>query len=85
MGDSMTKTKESVGATMSIYVTDVGLYNQLQDELKALWFSKYGESLTKSEILVKSMLHLKSFLVGNIPIEKSSFKKDVSNYCRFNR
>jgi len=45
-----------------VYIADFDTYSKLQNEIHELYYKKYGQSLSKSEVLVKSMLCLKENL-----------------------
>lgn len=54
------------GRAVSIYTSDMEVYDKLQESIKNKWYAKYGECLNKSEIIMKSMLLLDSSLESNV-------------------
>lgn len=60
-----------------IYIADYVTYRSLQEEIKTLYYKIYGQSLSKGEVLVKSMLVLKDSLV-----ETAASQKEIPKVSR---
>jgi len=69
--------------SISIYVANMPKYSELQENIRILWYQKYAQSLTKSEILLKSMSYLRDTLAETNILSESSPKKSLNEYCRF--
>ena len=69
--------------SISIYVANMPRYSELQENIRILWYQKYAQSLTKSEVLLKSMHFLRDTLAEVNPISENSPKKSINEYCRF--
>ena len=44
-----------MGKRVNIYLKDQELFKTLQAKIKFLWYVRYGESLSKADILTKAM------------------------------
>ena len=51
------------GTRVNIYLKDLEVFRDLQATIKFLWFKKYGESLSRADMLIKSMELLKDELL----------------------
>jgi len=66
-----------------IYVKDETEFDELQTEIKILWYQKYGESLSNSAILVKAYENLRDSLSGRGDRTAYDIKRqNIYKYCR---
>jgi hypothetical protein len=77
-------SKEYASASISIYVPNPAVYSDLQDTIKKKWFDQYGQTLTKSEIIIKSMIFLNDYLAGSntLPDKKLGKPLRISRILR---
>ena len=52
-----------MGERINIYLKNKEVFRKLQATIKLLWFERYGESLSKADILIKAMEVLKDELL----------------------
>jgi hypothetical protein len=55
---------------VSIYIPDHLLYSNLYDEIRDLYYKKYGQTLSRGEVIIKSMLMLKDSLTAETKQEQ---------------
>jgi hypothetical protein len=81
-------SKEQSGNSVSIYISDLKSYSEVQDEIKEEWFKQYGRTLSKSEIVMKSLIYLRDALKGKSPFEEESKRTITStrqSFCRLHK
>jgi len=39
----------------TVYITDIPRFKDLRDRIQAVWYEKYGDTVAKGEILLKSL------------------------------
>ncbi len=74
--------RKAAYTTVSIYMPNKDLYNELQHDLKNLYYQKYGQSLSKSEVIIKSMLVLKDSLSEGNSNYKEKFSIKINRLSR---
>lgn len=79
------RRKKENSSVLSVYVTDYKKYKELQEAIRLLWYHKYGESLTKGDCLIKSMLFLEDYLKKSDTVATSPTKSSNSTLADFFR
>ncbi len=67
--------------SISVYVPNPSAYVELQNSIRKQWFNKYGQALTKSEVIIKAMLFLNEYLSS----ENTSTDNSKHNSIRISR
>lgn len=78
----MTDKNKSDNKTISIYITDRAVYDNLADDVGKLWYGKTGHKMTKGETIIKSLLIAKHYLSDTTEHLSS---KDVINVKKIGR
>ena len=66
-----------------IYLRDEATFKKLQGELKTLWYERYGESLSGSELFMVAYEYLRDGLTGRGDSKPNDIKgQDIYKYCR---
>lgn len=60
---------------LNIYISDLPTFKKIRDEVKSLWYKRYGESLQMSRLLIHAMILLKNVLLSEANLDSSSVKK----------
>ena len=68
-------------ARLGIYVNDEEVFKSLQTKIKALWYEKFGESLSYGDILIKALESFKSSIEKDNP-KSDTKRQDIHKYCR---
>ena len=56
---------------VSLYITDVTAYDQLVKDVISLWYRTTGQSITRGDLVTKSLLCMKNYLADGYGVEKS--------------
>jgi hypothetical protein len=79
----MTKIrKPSPDKRVSVYIADAQIYDSLRDEIKFLWFRRYGETLTHTDIITKALICLKDVLLNQLSDKINKKEKMSDFFCR---
>jgi hypothetical protein len=65
---------------ISLWVKNRELFNSTITAAIALWYEKFGETLTKSEILLKALTYLTNTLSGKVKNDNSG--QNIHKYRR---
>jgi len=60
----MNNTVKTGNKTISIYLPDRAVYDNLAEDVARLWYSNTGHTMTKGETIIKSLLIAKQYLSG---------------------
>ena len=65
---------------VTLWVKDKALFESELATATALWYEKFGETLTRGEVLLKSMTHLNNMLSGKTSNDNSG--QNIHKYRR---
>jgi hypothetical protein len=68
---------------VTLYVRDVKTFEELREKVVLLWFKQYGESLSYSDAVIKSMHLSIKYLTEKIELEANTTISDF--FCRTRR
>jgi hypothetical protein len=66
---------------ISLYIKDEKNFREFQNTIKDLWYKKFSESLSFSDVQLKSLEHLKESLEKD-EIKNDSKRQNIHQYCR---
>jgi len=69
---------------LSIYVPEREIFEKLCGDNIKLWYNKTGKVMTKSEVLIKSMLYFKSYLTEEDEAQPT-YAKGIKSLGRLSR
>jgi len=73
----------SYSKSTHIYLKDKRKFEKLQLEVKTLWYERYGESLSNSELIMIAYTNLKESLSGRGDrVADDNKRQDIYKYCR---
>ena len=70
---------------LSIFLNDNKEFNIIREEIRTLWFKTYGENLSNSSMVVKSLTYFREYLKGKKGIieDRDADKgQDIHKYAR---
>jgi hypothetical protein len=71
------------GFQIYIQEEDKKTFKESRQEIKQLWYRKYGESLSLSNIIIKSLIYLRDYLKSSETVDVyDSKRKDLYKYER---
>ena len=75
---------ENKTKNVSIYLPDKQIFNQLCEDTTKLFYIKTGKMMQKNELLIKSLLYFKSFLLDEVEATPT-YRKGIKAIGRLNR
>jgi hypothetical protein len=69
-------------AKLQVYVKDLQFFNKVCKSIQSLWYTRYGISLSKGDIILKSLKLLEENLLGDAKTTNDSKGQDIHKYKR---
>ena len=69
-------------AKIQIYIRDIQSFNKIYNSIRALWYSRYGISLSKGDVVLKSLILLETELLGDTKNKNDNKGQNIYKYKR---